>query len=98
MKRVIAEKLCKCSFIEEDGTLYDSVSNPHVLMPAPEVREGSRPIRIVPAEGPGYFPTKMEMDSWEEVQKACDALNIQMGCSLDRVERIILASMGGRMS
>ena len=98
MKRVIAEELYECSFIEEDGTLYDPVSDPHELMPDPKVRDGPRPIWIVPAKGLGYFPTEMEMASREETEKTCDAANIRMGISLDEVDRIILASMGGGMS
>ena len=43
----------------------------------------------------GYHPTQLEMATYDEADRACDAYNAQMGWTREQADRIILASMGG---
>lgn len=95
--RITAEELDERRFIDEDGNLLDPAETPFVLMPDPKAREagGPCPLWIVTRGGQGYFPTEIEMENWNEAEKACDAANARMGWTRDEADRIILASMGG---
>ena len=68
-----------------------------VLMPDPKVRETNRPcqLRIVTRDDAGYLPSDVEMGSYDEAERACDAANARMGWTRAEVDRIVLASMGG---
>ena len=92
-----AEGLDECRFIDGEGNVLDLAETPFVLMPDPKARDTAGPcaLRIVTRGRQGYFPTEVEIDGWEEADRACDAANAQMGWTPEEVDQIILPSMNG---
>ncbi len=96
MKRITADDLEEAVFIDDDGTVLDPATSPHVLMPDPKPSQGQPcRLRLVIKNESGYRPTEMEMASSREAKEACDAFNLRMGFSPEEADRIILASMSG---
>ena len=94
---IAPEDLDEGRFIDDDGNLLDPAATPFVLMPDPKSRDRAGPCRlwIVIEGGQGYHPTELEMESWQEAERACDDANFRMGWSREEADRIILASMSG---
>ena len=88
MVRIAAEDLDDCMFVDADGNVLDPAVTPYVLTPDPKVRR---------ADGPGHLPleVEVEMEPFDEAERACDAANARMGWTREEADRVILASMGG---
>ena len=97
MVRITAEDLDDSMFVDADGNMLDPAITRYVLMPDPRVRETDRPCQlwIVTTDDVGYLPSEVEMGSFDEAERACDAVNARMGWTREEADRIILASMGG---
>ena len=97
MVRITAEDLDDCMFVDADGNVLDPAITPYVLIPDPKVCETDRPCQlwIVTTDDAGYLPSEVEMGSFDEAERACDAANARMGWTREEADRIILASMGG---
>ena len=85
--------------MDDHGNVLDPLTDPHVLMPHPQARRNPGPclICIVMNDGQtGYHPIEIEMASFEEAERACDAANARMGWT--QQERIIVTSVGGGLA
>ena len=97
MVRITAEDLDDCMFVDADGNVLDPAFTPYVLMPDPKVRRTDSPCQlwIVTRDDTGYLPSEVEMGSFDEAERACDAANARMGWTREEADRIIPASMRG---
>ena len=99
MVRIAAEDLDDCMFVDADGNVLDPAVTPYVLTPDPKVRRADGPCRlwIVTRDDPGHLPleVEVEMEPFDEAERACDAANARMGWTREEADRVILASMGG---
>ena len=97
LQRITAGELDERRFMDDEGNILDPLVTPFVLMPDPGACGSGRPCRlwIVTKGALGYCPTEVEMASWDEAERACDAANARMGWTPEEVDRIILYSMAG---
>ena len=97
MVRITAEGLDDCMFVDVDGNVLHPAVTPYVLMHDPKVHDTDRPHQLwfVTRDDPGYLPSKFQMESIIEAERACDVANARMGWTREEADRIVLASMGG---
>ena len=100
MVRITAEQLGEITFLDNDDHVVDPDTTPYVLMPHPKQPRKGRPceVCIVTKGDLGYVLLDLELDSREEAERACRAVNARMGWTEEDVDRIILASMGGAIA
>ena len=60
--------------------MLDAAATPFVLKSDPETCEqgGPSPLWLVTKNGLRYLPTELEMDSFDEAERACDAANLRV--------------------
>ena len=95
MVRITAEGLDDCMFVEVDGNVLDPAVTPYVLDPKVHDTDRPRQLWIVTRDDPGYLPSKVQMGSIIEAERACDAAYARMGWAREEADRIVLSSMGG---
>ena len=97
MVRISAEDHGDCMFVDAEGNGPKPAVTPYVLMPDPKVRETDDPCQlwIVTSDDAGYLPSEVEMGSFDEAERACDAANVRMSWTREEADRIIPSLIGG---
>ena len=92
-----AEDLDNCMLVDADANVLAPAITPYVIMPDSKVRETDGPCQpwIVTRDDAGYLPSEVDVGSFDEAERACDAADARMGSSREEAHRIILAPIAG---
>lgn len=90
------EDLDDCKFVDADGNVLAPAVTPYVLMPNAKVRQTDSPCQlwIVTRDDGGYLPSEMEMGTFDEAERACDAADARMAWTREEAGGFVLALMG----